>query len=61
MDPGEVVTHWHTYKEAAKHLGIAPATVRNHVTAIFAKLGVNKQSEMAAALRSIEEREVCLA
>jgi DNA-binding CsgD family transcriptional regulator len=41
----------HTYKEAASRLGISPATVRSHLRAIFATLGVNKQSEMAAALR----------
>jgi DNA-binding CsgD family transcriptional regulator len=41
----------HTYKEAAQQLGIAPSTVRNHLRAIFATLGVKKQAEMAAALR----------
>lgn len=44
----------HTYKEAAKQLGVAPGTVRNHIASIFAKLGVKKQSEMAAALGSVE-------
>ncbi|MDA8109042.1 MAG: helix-turn-helix transcriptional regulator [Betaproteobacteria bacterium] len=43
-----------TYKEAAQRLGVAPATVRNHMSAIFAKLGIAKQSEMAAALRGLE-------
>ncbi len=44
----------HTYKEAAKQLGVAPSTIRNHIASIFAKLGVKKQSEMAAALGSVE-------
>lgn len=43
-----------TYKQAAQHLSIAPATVRNHISAIFEKLGIAKQSELAAALRGIE-------
>ncbi len=50
----ELLTEGHTYKEAAKRLGVAPSTVRNHISAIFAKLGVNKQSEMAAALRATD-------
>lgn len=41
-----------TRKEAAQELGIAPATVRNHLSAIFAKLGIRKQSELANVLRS---------
>ncbi len=42
-----------TYKVAAKRAGIAPSTVRAHLRSIFAKLGVKKQSEMAAALRDL--------
>jgi DNA-binding CsgD family transcriptional regulator len=44
----------HTYKEAAKRLGLAPSTVRNHLASIFAKLGVGKQSDMAVALRAVD-------
>jgi DNA-binding CsgD family transcriptional regulator len=44
----------HTYKEAAQRLRVAPATVRNHIASIFAKLGVGKQSEMAVALRALD-------
>ncbi|HUN69832.1 MAG TPA: helix-turn-helix transcriptional regulator, partial [Burkholderiales bacterium] len=40
-----------TYKQAAQQLGVAPSTVRNHLSSIFATLGVRKQSEMASALR----------
>jgi len=43
-----------TYKEVAQELGIAPSTVRNHLAVVYAKLGVRKQSEMAAALRVLE-------
>lgn len=43
-----------TYKEVAQKLGLAPATVRNHMSSIFAKLRVNKQSEMAAALSALD-------
>lgn len=44
----------HTYKEAAKRLGLAPSTVRNHLASIFGKLGVGKQSDMAVALRALD-------
>jgi DNA-binding CsgD family transcriptional regulator len=43
-----------TRKQAAQRLGIAPATVRNHMTAVFDKLGISKQSELASALRLID-------
>jgi len=43
-----------TYKEAARRLGLSPFTVRNHISSVFAKLRVNKQSEMAAALRETD-------
>jgi DNA-binding CsgD family transcriptional regulator len=44
----------HTCKEAAKRLGLAPSTVRNHLATIFAKLGVGKQSDMAVALNALD-------
>lgn len=43
-----------TYKEVAQKLRLAPATVRNHMSSIFAKLHVKKQSEMAAALSALD-------
>jgi DNA-binding CsgD family transcriptional regulator len=44
----------HTYKQAAQQLGVAPSTVRNHLRAIFAVLGVNNQANMASALRDLD-------
>ena len=35
----------------ARELGIAEVTVRNHLSRIFAKLGVHSQSEMIERLR----------
>ena len=35
-----------TYKSAATTLGIAPSTVRNHLHAIYAKLGVHSKEEL---------------
>ena len=43
-----------TYKAIAQRLDIAPGTVRNHISSIFAKLGIGKQSELAAALRDFD-------
>lgn len=43
-----------TRKQTAQKLGIAPATVRNHMSAVFAKLGISKQSELASALRVLD-------
>lgn len=48
-----LMSEGHTYKQAAQQLGIAPSTVRSHLRAIFTTLGVNKQSEMAGALRDL--------
>lgn len=36
------------YKEAARILGIAPATVRNQTQAIYAKLGINNRANLAS-------------
>jgi DNA-binding CsgD family transcriptional regulator len=38
------------YKEIAKALGLAPATVRNHLQAIYGKLEVGSKAAMAALL-----------
>ena len=38
----------------ARKLGIRPNTVRNHLKAIFQKLGVRSQSELLVKLRPIE-------
>jgi RNA polymerase sigma factor (sigma-70 family) len=43
-----------TYKEIARRLGISPSTVRSHISSIFDKLHLRKQSELAAALRDLD-------
>lgn len=37
----------HSHKEVARELGVAPATVRNQVAAIYEKLGVNDKVHLA--------------
>lgn len=39
-----------SHKEIAKHLGIAPGTVRNHLTTIYEKLGVSNKAELVHSL-----------
>jgi len=39
-----------TYKEIAANLGIAPATVRNHLASIYRKLGVGNKAALINAL-----------
>lgn len=41
-----------TYKEIAKVLKIAPSTVRNHLNAIYIKLGVRNKAEMVSSLKT---------
>ncbi|WP_338544420.1 helix-turn-helix transcriptional regulator [Pseudomonas benzopyrenica] len=36
-----------TYKEVARSLGMAPATVRHHLRRIYEKLGVNRKAQIA--------------
>lgn len=40
----------HTYKAVARHLHIAPATVRHHLRQVYAKLGVQDKGAIAWAL-----------
>ena len=39
-----------SHKEVARQLGIAPGTVRNHLSAVYAKLRVNDKAELAKLL-----------
>lgn len=39
-----------SHKEIARHLGIAPGTVRNHLTTIYEKLGVSNKAELVHSL-----------
>lgn len=41
-----------SYKEIAKELGVSPATVRNHVHAVYKKLGVRNKVELAQNLHN---------
>ena len=40
-----------SHKQIAKDLGLAPATVRNHMAKLNARLGVGSRAELAARLR----------
>lgn len=41
-----------SYKEVARHLGIAPGTVRNHLSAVYSKLGVSNKAELVNILKA---------
>lgn len=41
-----------THKEIAKSLAIAPGTVRNHISAIYEKLGVSNKAELIRILET---------
>jgi len=43
------------YREIADELHIAPVTVRNHLQAIYATLGVHNKTEMARIVREAED------
>ena len=40
-----------SHKEVARQLGIAPGTVRNHLSTIYQKLGVSNKAELVHSLR----------
>jgi len=44
------ISHGGSYKEIASTMGIAPATVRNHIQSIHEKLGVGGKAEVIAQL-----------
>ncbi len=41
-----------SHKDVARRLGIAPSTVRNHLSAVYAKLGVSNKAELVNALKA---------
>ena len=50
----EVANHFaagRTHKEIAQLLDLAPATIRNHVHAIYFKLGINSKAGLAAYIK----------
>lgn len=40
-----------SHKEVARHLGIAPGTVRNHLSTIYEKLRISNKAELVHSLR----------
>lgn len=44
-----------TNKEIAQKLGLAPATVRNHLSSIYLKLGVGSKAELATIVSGMAE------
>lgn len=43
-----------TSAEVAQQLGLSPLTVRNHVTAIYQKLGIHSKAELARTMARLE-------
>ena len=54
LQVARLVAQGHTHKQVAQHLVRAPATVRNHVQAIYAKLEVSGLAGLMAALRQLD-------
>lgn len=50
MDVAALHARGHSYKEIARMLGIAPATVRNHIAASYRSLGIASRAGLRAAL-----------
>ena len=46
----EKIVQYVTYKEAARQLGVSPATIRNQLHAIYKKLGIKGKSELAKVI-----------
>lgn len=44
----ELIAAGNSYKEVAKNLAISPITVRNHLSSIYRKLGINNAQSLAA-------------
>lgn len=47
-DVASVLASGKSHKEAARLLGVAPSTVRNHTQSIYAKLGIDNRASLAA-------------
>lgn len=50
-----LMTQGLSHKQAAQQLGVSPATVRNHITDIYRRLGVQNVLELAQALNAAPE------
>lgn len=46
-----LVASGETHKEIARHLGITPATARNHIAAIYKRLGIANKAELITQLK----------
>lgn len=46
----EKIVQYVTYKEAARQLGVSPATIRNQLHTIYGKLGIKGKSELAKVI-----------
>ena len=50
----EIAEHFaagHSHKEIAKSIWLSPATVRNHLSAIYLKLGIDNKAALTAVIR----------
>ena len=56
----ELLAFGHRVKEVASIMGVADGTVRSHVRALRAKLGVRTQLEAVAMLRHVQEPSVAI-
>lgn len=54
LQVARLFAHGHTHKQVAQQLVRAPATVRNHLQAIYAKLEVSNVAGLIAALREAD-------
>jgi DNA-binding NarL/FixJ family response regulator len=52
-----IVDGYTTRQEIAQHLGVAPATVRNHLTTIYDKAGVRRLPELQRELQRMGWKE----
>ena len=50
----QLFTSGQSQKEIARSLSISPATVNNHITAIYAKLGINDKAQLAYQVAQFE-------
>lgn len=48
-----LAAHGMTYKEIARELGNSPATVRNQLHSVYAKLGVDNKTQLSTTLHAI--------
>ncbi len=47
-----------SHKEIARELGVSPATIRNHIAAIYRKLGINNKAQLVHRLEELVDHNV---